>query len=969
MGEEKIVEEWFLISSIDGGYNRFPFRSLLGLSEHIKKEKDENPNIKTRVIIAGGALGFLPGYITKGATDAIKALQKDILTPNDIVVATKPHLMRIVDNVDEVYYFAGIEDKKNISELYAAFLYYFSKDPRPLWENLVNILIHEVETEKIIQQTEFSGKTNKERLDKTLKEIEENKAKLNQASENEKKEIETKIENLEKKKEKYKAELSNIAKKIEINKSELEDCKIIQSLLEEILLRHYIESPKGLYDIRGELLEIFENQRARTIAYKDGVIQKLEQIVSNTITKLEEERIKKMNSQNLNELERQRDDLDKKRREIEEEIKRKEAVGMKKTNVEEKERIQKEIEKLKEQSEAIQLQLKKIAEEIKKILYSERQKYPRTSTTFEEFTGNIRGKSDVAKLLWKLSSAEYLFYLKNAFGRRENVKIILNQEENNATFDVLFQNKIQVGEKQVKVITNLSKNGRYLQNSLQLAIANIKDEDFVVFPSSAPRLKLVASQNKKGYTFVVGVPPLVDSEALEKELKLNIESKYQQPLSKRLLLPSVEVLRFYENGSIGIAILKEAFLHKLSNERIQKEIQFLKAKKIETTKENIDKIESLHIRNKLPTELSNGELKLIDESILAKYSSKINGNFNKINFYIISDTHIGAASFIDLTKPSPEELLGGVASIISKDIKNSKDSANILVILGDMIEAKDFGIVESQITELPQEFKKWLETQKVEESVKNGAILLFSYIVQKRAEKLKYGPVGNIVEPFSQILPMFNKIIVVSGNHQLSFSEGKQITEADMIYDYIINNNKVEIAKVVKAPGKNYGGIELPIKNAEEQVSNVWFIHKIKSSSLTRFPSLNVFSAHFHEFLAEFTSDGKLIQNGALALENAFTQQLAVPTSNQLRGFSKVSINYLGKEEAEVTFQPILYKEIQDNIKQEDISKEIFKQNYKQILELIQRFIDEKRSIPTTNNEFKQLIREKEQKQEKQKTM
>jgi len=978
MGEKKVVEEWFLVSAIDGGYERFPFRSLLGLSEYIKKEKEENPGVKTRVIITGGILGFLPGYITKGAIDFITALQENTLTLNDIVVQTKPHLMRIVDNVDEVYYFAGIEDKKNIDELYNGFFYYFRKEPATLWDTLAGVFFHEIEVQKIIQQTEFSGITIKDRLEKLAKEIEKNEKRLREINEliknygqenkeivknwkedieKEKKIIERRIENLKKRKENYEKELANVQKKIKMNKSEIDDCKKLEILLEEVLLKHYIESGKEPRIVEKGMNEILDRIR-RKLSNGDEIIKKLLELKNKILKKVEEVNLERsLLEAKRKELEAKRSELDKKRRELEDEIKKKKEE-LKNLINSEREKKQEEIERLEKESESIQKQLKKIAEEIKKNFYSTQPKYPKTSTTFEEVTRNIRGKSDVGKLIFKLAVAEYLFYLRNVFGRRENVNIILN--ENN--LNVLFQNTVTIGDKKVKVITNINKNGRYVENSQKIAISRMKDEDFVLFSNAAPFLKLAASRNKKGYTFVIGVPPLVDSETLEKELKANIGSKYFIPLSKGLLLPSVVSLKLYENGRTGIAVLKQPLLFALANKRIEEEEEYLKTKNISYSGVQIvDRVELSHIQNKLPSELSDEELAKLNnpKALLTKYKSKIEGEEREVEYYLIGDAHVGGAPVIDLTKLSSEELLSGAGKIVSKDMKGSNAQTKVLVFLGDMIEGLEYGFIESLLQELFGEFERWLEGKKISEETKAKAKVYFAYLAQKRMEHFKFESIADVVKPFLDAISNADKVVVVCGNHQPKILGTKKTTEADLIYEQIEKNTLIDPVKIIKAPGEKFGGAELTINFGNQHEEKVLLIHKYYLRNVLSDPSKHVFAGHFHQVLAVFTGEGWFIQNGALASANAYVIQQGIPYSDELRGFSEVKVLYKGKEEAKVEIQPILLREIVKATETKEIEKAFGEGEFKQITQLINEFIKEKTGIPLQQKkeEFKGLLR------------
>jgi hypothetical protein len=278
-----------------------------------------------------------------------------------------------------------------------------------------------------------------------------------------------------------------------------------------------------------------------------------------------------------------------------------------------------------------------------------------------------------------------------------------------------------------------------------------------------------------------------------------------------------------------------------------------------------------------------------------------------------------------------------------------------------MIEALEYGITESQIPELLGEFERWLESKKISEETKEKAILYFSFLIQKRMEHLKYGPIGNIVKPFSEAIVDANKVVIISGNHQPKNFETKKTTEADLIYEYAINNTGVEPIKMIKAPGEEFGGIELKV-NFGGKEENVLFVHKYYLHNVSRNPSKRVFSAHFHEFLSVFTTNGWLIQTGALASTTAYVFQQGIPHSEQLRGFSEVKVSYVGGEEAIVEIQPVLVEEITRTSKVREVGEKAFgKEEHKEIMQLIKEFIAEKEGVVVEKETKEKETKKKEE--------
>jgi hypothetical protein len=76
-----------------------------------------------------------------------------------------------------------------------------------------------------------------------------------------------------------------------------------------------------------------------------------------------------------------------------------------------------------------------------------------------------------------------------------------------------------------------------------------------------------------------------------------------------------------------------------------------------------------------------------------------------------------------------------------------------------------------------------------------------------------------------------------------------------------------------------------------------------------------------------------------------------------------LSVTYIGKNEAKVEFQPILYQEIinaTENKELSELRKEVGEKDFEEIMQVIQRFIIEKTSIIIKDrgpNEFKELLR------------
>jgi hypothetical protein len=972
MGEEEkngISEKWVLLSSLEGGYQRFPLMELLGLSEYIKNEK-EKEETKIKVIIIGGVLGFIPGYITKGAIERVRSLKEGITNFNEAVVATKPHLMRIVDNVDEVYYIPGIEDKNNIKELYSSIYYYFSHEfPNALFNHFDALFEYLIFLEETIDQTRQA----KEENESILKVYEEkiNKIKKSEAKQkevNKKKNItlldffETKenkdekkneeLKNLEKEKKKYEKELKNIEKKIELNQQEKEDCEKLLILMKDLLVNWYVEK------IRYKNIEVYKKrwndefnklkEKYKGKLQENNILKKLEEAFNEANEKIKEE-------QNLKEreemLKKERDELRKKLKETLPES---------------------------EEFETVQEKLKEVTNKIRAITNQLKEFRPRRATTFEEFTGNKPGESDIGKLIWKIATAEYLFYIKNVFGRRKNVKIILEEFKNLKSpievEEMLFESSLNIGNRKVKIRSNLSNSDRYTVSLIKNAIQNVKDEDVSLFLNSYLYIKPVPKKDDT-FALLIGVPPLISLERLEEEIHKNIQSKYTRPyLDKRLAVGTV-VINFYENGGTSFEFLKPIFLQKLASLKIKKEIDYLEREKEKITKAsatNINKIERIHISNKLPSELKKEELIEWTSSGLEDfYRRSIQNIQNKedegiFRYFLIGDAHYGYAPSWKVTEPLPQQLFEGVAKIISEELKreeeNLKGILNALLFLGDMFEGKNFE--DSEILDKQKDFEKWIKDKEISGSLKNDATLAYGYLCSVNKGQRRYEPSQDIMNPFVKLWKKnstINKIVAIDGNHKPLILEGKAtLSEAQFIANQFAKN--VPPTSLLIGAGATYGGVKLSIEINNNKVDEIYITHKYKNKYKG---GENVFCAHFHEFEANIFNESFKIQNSALANITPYTQQLGIPASNELRGFSEVEVTYIDKKQAKLVIRPFFYKEIiyYTSSTPTKILQKYFGKKGDEIFKLIREFENEIETFSANNlksTKFEHLLREEE---------
>ncbi|MGC9149886.1 MAG: hypothetical protein ACP5FX_02150 [Candidatus Micrarchaeia archaeon] len=531
---------------------------------------------------------------------------------------------------------------------------------------------------------------------------------------------------------------------------------------------------------------------------------------------------------------------------------------------------------------------------------------------------------------------------------------------------MLFESFLNIGDKKVKIRSNLSNSDRYTVSLVKNAIQNVGDEDISLFLNSYLYIKPIPKNDT--FALLIGVPPLISLEGLEEEIHKNIQSKYTRPyLDKRLAVGAV-VINFYKNGGTSFEFLKPIFLQNLASLKIKKEMDYLEREKKEITKggtNNISKIEKIHISNKLPSELRKEELarwvSLGLEDFYKEKSIKNEEDEGTFRYFLIGDVHYGYTSSWKVTEALPQQLIDGVAKIIKKEVKGRNPTA--IVFLGDMFEGKNFEA--SEVLNKQKDFEEWIKNKSISENLKNNAILAYGYLRSENMGQTRYEPSQEIINPFVDLCKKnstINKIVTIDGNHKPEFLEGKAtLSEAQFVANQFAKN--ISPASLFVGAGATYGGVKLSVEMNNKKVDEVYVIHKYKNKYKG---GENVFCAHFHEFEANIFNESFKIQNSALANITPYTQQLGISASNELRGFSEVEVSYIGKQQAKLIIHPFFYKEIIPYTSSTPIKilqKRFGKEKGNEIFELIKKFEKEVETfslIKSNASDFKTLLRGKE---------
>lgn len=889
-----IPQKIMIIGELGGGTKYFSEKALCGLYYDLKNRKVEN--IPDYLIILGSILPEIPKYATKGPADKLHVIEDGINNLDDAVIAVKSNLERVISTLKKgnsktkVYYVIGTEDRANIKNRnYDRLINAYNNSPEMLKE-LKDAYIKKIEINRTIVS---KMKENVKNLKYTAKMDED---------------ISLSME------KRYKKKVADLKLKISQITDQLKDYRVIVQTYERLQINWIRENPHSKLIKKDFVKEVFgEDNKWNNRLYKEQIKYIIDEY-SKVVQILQY-----MNKEENNE------------------------------------KYEKEEAKVKKLANLLDALGYKNISDIKK-------KADLTSSIGgvrekgELFTRNLRASHDVEEIAREIANLEIISHIKDAFGRKYPINIIQDKDNPNIHSDLPLYGIIPSKQFNILIMNNPSNTSNLFKNNVNRVVERMLNlqhvEGFgkirliIGGHSAEARVKAMPIVDGGRGAFMILTPPFIDTTVLSDLWKSNTKTPYTMMYEKSNFKPASGIWEVvFDLPRNKFTYLPLENFVQLSEKEYEEQRKILvrkllsfhpngkwqKNELIKNLKEEFGVADRIMLKHKLPSEW-NGELikdfliinniRLSDKGSIdalaraIKLDSKnVAANIKKafdyvnhilpintalakndkkeklITFSCISDAHIGNSG---AGLYAPQELMD---AFIRKIVDEPSD---VIIYGGDNLDAnyKNYAFEIMQNTDYISNSSRFLEfiSDKLPKDQIKTAMDRYINRTVKQVINIE-----NQLRIFIKSVRVLENIPnnkkpdqwVVSGNHynKSGVNRDEAILES-VAFD--ITNDRVTIV-----PGGDQG-LGYGIKDDEFFMLRHDINKKIFDGLRSGMNVRGVFAGHKHEFDFEIIGNKFIARAPSPAYINAYPQQIGIPTSEELRGFSRYSI--LLRREEPVSF-------------------------------------------------------------------
>ncbi|MGC8730276.1 MAG: hypothetical protein ACP5RP_02760 [Candidatus Micrarchaeia archaeon] len=916
--QEKKPVKIMIVGEIGGGTKYFDERALLGLYHMLKSYS--NASLPDYLIFNGGVLPEIPKYATKGSADKLHIIEEGINNMDDAVIAVKPSLNRIMSMLKErnakttVIYVMSPEDRANIKNRnYERLIGAYNNSPEVIQE-LKEAYISKINSNEFV----LSNLKESQKANETTKEVDMAE---------------------------YERKAKYLKKKIAEVLDQIYDYSLIVKQYEKLQISWIREHP--------EKSAVNDDKAKELFGEKDKW--------SKSLYEEKEEALIKTYKSAADELK----SIDPKK--YPEKYKKVEGVV-------------KEIEGM------IEGLSYKTIRDAKKAADKFSAESP-VKTTGDIFTGNLKASRDVQEIARNIANMEISSHIKDAFGRKYPITILQAEEPEYAMepllYSIISSKKINmlIANNPTNVSSLFSSNPKNsLERILKIPMQKPGIDLVIGGHSIIAEVEAVPQVNNGKCSYLILSPPFIKIDKLAELWKLGIKTPYTMAYEKSKFKMSSGIweIAIGENKNSFTYHLNEEFLDFYMKEAAEQRGALVEKLHLYAAEEDgrkhgklLEKLgeelgdfsRKLWLEHKMPSEWNDSiikeflresgiketdyagvnklaniiegkdkvtetkfirAMKFVDKHFPEAYSNiaskeiKING---------VSDSHIGGAGrgFY-----APQELLQGFIR------KTVDDPPDILVFGGDMLDAnyKNFSSEKSQDTDYYTNLPEFVEFIKGKVPKGQERIAIDRYISRAGRQ------IDNISDQhriFVQSINALNNIPdkkkpaiwLVSGNHYNGRFEARDDDEAIKLS---ISFSSPQY-KLTIVPGGDYG-IGTASFNGVKFMLRHSLTPKIFDSLRVSNDTTGAFVGHAHKFDFIVKGDQFIANIPASAYVNSFPEQIGIPASEDLRGFSRYKIFLRGEKPIKFTSEFISQAQLEDEgyIKTDAIDR------------LIQDFVKMKRS-------------------------
>jgi hypothetical protein len=856
------------IGELGGGTAYFSQSNMVGLYRELRKSM-KNGTVPDHIIFDGEALPKIPNYITRGGRAESLMLGEFVSDMSGAVVSMRPHLGRISSMMDAagkqdaITYVMGVSDRENVTIKYDLTVYLYNRRPDRLFDLFLTNSEKVAAERDIVRSTSNTIMHEEQRLE-------------SMAGDEKRSGMETRLVDLRKKRQMHEEIASDY----------------------NWISGRYVQLIRLWFDEHSDL-------DMQTVFEKFGKHSENEAFLNLYFESLSAER----REETFVAVKSEFDDLNAK---LEAERASKAPNAQK-------------IEEMVERVKFLAKMLTKVGheetEEISKTAGREQMETGSGASIFR-FVNMMPGTKSLSVLAQELAMDEMQATIRDAFGRKSRVNIV---SERTGTLEVNGLRALVTYDP-----VGYSKAVRKDNSSGVMHLINAAEQrlDLIVSGHSykASEEALPWRNRSSDYVYSVTLPPFVDRDRLREAWNTGHKTAFVSAFGNMPVTSG-----FYKITHDGYGFRTEFFtseyMRMAAGKEMQRQARMLSAKlarvkPIGISERSIDEGDRAQLASKLPSELNNRLLNILlltngidpsDPEAVSELIRSANGNgapsaihpevnilsgrlarqmgyidskLRRMNFLVLTDTHVGSPGMGEPTT----QILDGVVDYVA-GLKGFGPYS--LLLLGDNIEGNlrnhKYEVNMENNQSNVESFARFLESKGVRRGTKEYRAGMEEYMALMFERQAIPNPDIQAEKLISIIRPLLRSaelVATVSGNHVNKTHDDRSMDESiklGMLIEAIVGEGKV-----LRAPGGDFGLGTYTIDGKP-----FFLIHRpgnpyglIDRTGIVA----TMFAGDAHVFRKNIVGNVFELTSPCLQGNNSYAESIGIGVSNSLRGITLTTL-------------------------------------------------------------------------------